>query len=77
MAVLGTGVPARAPGVELLGELPGSDYAAAPGLVRRADGATVQLTPLLYRLLDAVDGQRDHARLGRRARTALRQIGRA
>ena len=50
------GLPVRARGVELLGELAGSGYQRAPGLVRRADGQTVQLTPLLYRLLEQVDG---------------------
>ena len=65
MTVLDTGVPARAPGVELLGELTGSGYAATPGLVRRGDGQTVQLTPLLYQLLDTVDGRRDDGELAR------------
>jgi putative peptide zinc metalloprotease protein len=49
----------RAPGVELLGRLSGSGYRRVPGLVRRGDGQTLQLTPLLYQLLAAVDGQRD------------------
>ncbi|SCL17951.1 putative peptide zinc metalloprotease protein [Micromonospora pallida] len=53
-------VPARAPGLELLGELPGSGYRQPPGLVRRADGQTCQLTRLLYLLLDAIDGQRTY-----------------
>ena len=59
MALLDARVPARAPGVELLGELDGSGYAKPQGLVRRADGQTVQLTQLLYQLLAAVDGTRD------------------
>ncbi|HVM27933.1 MAG TPA: hypothetical protein VM433_09700, partial [Mycobacteriales bacterium] len=63
--------PDRAAGVELLGSLVGSGYRRAPGLVRRGDGQTVQLTPLLYTLLDVVDGQRTAAELaaelGRRA----------
>lgn len=63
MTLLDARAPARAPGVELLGELAGSGYAAAPGLVRRADGQTCQLTPLLYALLEAVDGRRDHEQL--------------
>lgn len=58
-------VPARADGTELLGELAGSGYRQAPSLVRRADGQTVQLTPLLYQLLEAVDGRRDSAGLAR------------
>ena len=48
--------PARAEGVELLGEVSGSGYAVAPCLARRADGQTVQLTPLLHATLEALDG---------------------
>jgi putative peptide zinc metalloprotease protein len=59
MSVLDAGAPARAPGVELLGELRGSGYKDAPSLVRRADGQTIQVTGLLYQLLEAVDGERD------------------
>jgi putative peptide zinc metalloprotease protein len=51
--------PHRAPGVELLGVLAGSGYRQAPGLVRRGDGQTLQLTPLLYGLLGLLDGVRD------------------
>ncbi|WP_210505427.1 hypothetical protein [Naasia sp. SYSU D00057] len=51
-------VPARAEGVQLLGALDGSGYRTPPALVRRADGQVLQLTPLLYALLDAVDGER-------------------
>jgi putative peptide zinc metalloprotease protein len=52
-------VPALAGGVELLGEMQGSGYESGQFLVRRADGQTIQLTPLLYRVLEAVDGRRD------------------
>ncbi len=45
--------------MELLGEFTGSGYNEAPRLVRRADGQTVQLTPLLYQLLETLDGERD------------------
>lgn len=58
MTLLDARTPARAPGVELLGELGGSGYRSAPGLVRRADGQTCQLTPLLYALLGLLDGRR-------------------
>ena len=51
--------PARADGVELLGTVAGSGYRRQPALVRRGDGQTIQLTPLLYGLLEAVDGERD------------------
>jgi putative peptide zinc metalloprotease protein len=51
-------VPARADGVQLLGEVPGSGYRRPPALARRRDGQVVQLTPLLHQVLHAVDGQR-------------------
>ena len=65
---------ARAEGLELLGEVSGSGYKDGAALVRRADGQMVQLGPLMYALLEAIDGERDHAalaaamseRLGRR-----------
>ena len=53
-------VPVPAGGLRLIGQLSGSGYRAAPSLVRRADGQMLQLTPLLYRTLEAVDGQRDY-----------------
>jgi putative peptide zinc metalloprotease protein len=52
-------VPQRASGVELLGSIRGSGYRRPPCLVRRGDGQTVQLTPLLYSVLDVIDGHRD------------------
>ncbi|MEW5808557.1 MAG: hypothetical protein AB1925_03810 [Actinomycetota bacterium] len=48
----------RADGVELIGEMAGSGYKVPPSLVRRADGQTIQLTPLLYATLRAIDGSR-------------------
>lgn len=51
-------VPARAGGVQLLGQSEGSGYREAPSLVRRADGQTLQLTRLLYLVLEAADGNR-------------------
>ncbi len=65
---------ARVDGLELLGTVSGSGYKEGAALVRRADGQMVQLGPLMYALLEAVDGERDHAaladalteRLGRR-----------
>lgn len=50
--------PELADGVQLLGETKGSGYKQAPSLVRRADGQTIQLTRLLYLVLEAVDGRR-------------------
>ncbi len=49
----------RADDIQLIGEMAGSGYRVPPSLVRRGDGQTVQLTPLLYALLESVDGQRD------------------
>src|SRR5688500_1716265 len=48
----------RADGVQLIGELPGSGYRVPPSLVRRGDGQTMQLTRLLYLVLEAADGDR-------------------
>ena len=56
-------LPARAEGIELLGDVHGSGYAAGAALVRRADGQVVQLGPLLYTLLESVDGRRTTAEL--------------
>lgn len=53
----------RAHGVELIGELAGSGYRVPPSLVRRADGQTIQLTPLLYSTLREIDGDRDAAQV--------------
>ncbi|MDQ0849068.1 putative peptide zinc metalloprotease protein [Arthrobacter sp. B3I9] len=63
-------VPVRADGVQLLGETKGSGYREAPSLVRRSDGQTIQLTKLLYLVLEAIDGHRgleeiaEHASIG-------------
>ena len=45
----------------MIGEMEGSGYRTPPALARRADGQVVQLTPLLYAVLDAVDGTRTEA----------------
>jgi putative peptide zinc metalloprotease protein len=50
--------PARVDGVQLIGEMVGSGYRTPPALVRRGDGQVLQLTPLLYLVLSAVDGRR-------------------
>src|SRR3954447_10141381 len=68
----------RAGGLELLGAVSGSGYKAGAALVRRADGQMVQLGPLMYALLEAIDGERDQEalaaamseRLGRRVEPA-------
>ncbi|NYJ06723.1 hypothetical protein [Petropleomorpha daqingensis] len=68
------GALARAAGVDLLGPVHGSGYRDGAALVRRADGQMVQLGPLLYGLLECIDGRRSldelaaatSERLGRR-----------
>ena len=55
--------PARADGLQLIGEMQGSGYRVPPALVRRGDGQTLQLTPLLYAVLEAVDGRRGCAEI--------------
>src|SRR5579884_2788274 len=54
---------ARAEGIELLGDVHGSGYKDGAALVRRADGQVVQLGPLMYALLDEVDGTRSNDEL--------------
>jgi len=49
-------VPTRVEGVQLIGVLVGSGYRTPPALVRRSDGQVLQLTPLLYLVLQACDG---------------------
>jgi putative peptide zinc metalloprotease protein len=61
----------RAQGVELLGSLDGSGYRSGAALVRRADGQMVQLGPLMYALLDTVDGRRDTLELSEALRERL------
>jgi putative peptide zinc metalloprotease protein len=51
----------RADDIQLIGEMAGSGYRVPPSLVRRGDGQTVQLTSLLYALLESIDGRRDVA----------------
>src|SRR3954452_24301701 len=68
------GALARAAGIELLGPVHGSGYRDGAALVRRADGQMVQLGPLMYGLLECIDGRRSFdeltagltERLGRR-----------
>jgi putative peptide zinc metalloprotease protein len=56
-------IPARPAGLELIGEMAGSGYRTPPSLVRRQDGQTLQLTPLLYAVLEAVDGKRGYPQI--------------
>ncbi len=59
----GPDVPELATGVDLIGEYQASGYKEAPCLVRRADGQTIQLTPLLYALVEVIDGRRNTTEL--------------
>jgi putative peptide zinc metalloprotease protein len=70
----GAAVPQRADGVELLGSMQGSGYRNPPALVRRRDGQVLQLTPLLYQVLEAIDGERTVAQV---ATHATERVGRS
>ncbi|HEX2177329.1 MAG TPA: hypothetical protein VHG70_15600 [Nocardioidaceae bacterium] len=61
---------ARADGIALIGEMRGSGYRNPPALVRRGDGQTLQLTRLLYLVLEAVDGARSDEEIAARVSTA-------
>ncbi|MCW2708160.1 MAG: hypothetical protein JWM22_2002, partial [Frankiales bacterium] len=63
--------PRRAEGLELLGALAGSGYDGGTFLVRRHGGQSVQLTPLLYGLLEQVDGERGVEALATRLSDAI------
>ncbi|MBA2956188.1 hypothetical protein GON03_17750 [Nocardioides sp. MAH-18] len=63
--------PARVDGVELIGEMVGSGYRTPPALVRRPDGQVLQLTPLLYLVLAAVDGRRSCSEIADRVGAVL------
>src|SRR5579875_2830702 len=68
---------ALAQGVELLGEVSGSGYNKGAALVRRADGQMVQLGPLMYGLLECLDGRRDRDELAAALSERLgRRVGR-
>src|SRR4051794_35962258 len=58
-------VPVLVSGTQLLGVQPGSGYVTPPLLVCRADGQVMHLTPLLYAVLEAVDGERDLEQIAR------------
>ena len=68
------GTLARVEGLELLGEVSGSGYKEGAALVRRADGQMVQLGPLMYGLLEEIDGERDNDAL---AAAMSERLGRA
>ena len=60
----GTGVAdqpslARSDGVDLIGDYEGSGFREPPSLVRRVDGQILQFPPLLYEVLQSMDGRHD------------------
>lgn len=57
----------RAEGVELLGEYEGSGFKDPRYLARRSDGSLIQLTQLLYAVLEGIDGQRNLEEVAARA----------
>src|SRR5437763_11725034 len=63
MVVISARVPARSEGVELIGKMEGSGHRVPPSLVRRQDGQILQVTPLLYAVLEAIDGRADLAEI--------------
>jgi len=65
--------PTRVDDLQLIGAMVGSGYRTPPALVRRGDGQTLQLTPLLYSVLDAVDGRRSHAEIATIVSQAMRR----
>jgi putative peptide zinc metalloprotease protein len=67
-------VPQLATGVSLIGEYQASGYEDPPCLLRRADGQTIQVTPLLYALVEVIDGRRNTAEL---AEALSERIGRS
>ena len=56
---LTTPTPRRPAGLELLGEFKGSGFTEPQYLVRRADGQVIQLSGLLYAVVQSADGRRD------------------
>ena len=67
--------PTRVDGVQLIGDMVGSGYRTPPALVRRGDGQVLQLTPLVYLVLKAVDGRRSCAEIAGLVSNALdRQV---
>jgi putative peptide zinc metalloprotease protein len=56
---LTTATPRPSAGLELLGEFKGSGFREPQYLVRRADGQVIQLSRLLYAVVQSADGRRD------------------
>src|SRR3954465_14895294 len=65
--------PARAAGIELIGEYEGSGFKEPPALVRRADGQVIQLPPLLYSVAAKADGRRSYDDIAREVTAEIRR----
>jgi putative peptide zinc metalloprotease protein len=65
--------PARADGIELIGEYEGSGYKEPPSLVRRMDGQIIQLPPLLFAVVEAADGTRGYDELAEIVSNAIQR----
>jgi len=63
-----------AAGIELVGPIPGTGYRGGAALVRRADGQLVRLGPLLYALLECLEGDCDRTTV---AAEMSRRLGRS
>jgi putative peptide zinc metalloprotease protein len=63
--------PGPAEGIELVGEYEDSGYREPPYLVRRADGQTIQLSRLLYLVVQHANGRRDHGEVADRVSRAF------
>ena len=59
-------VPRLAEGLDLMGVYEGSGFKEQPYLARRADGQVVQISHLLYLIVEAMDGERDLEEIARR-----------
>ena len=70
----GADVPVRAPGLQLIGEMKGSGYREPPALARRGDGQTIQLTGLLYLVLEHVDGHSDFTAIAERVSASYGKV---
>lgn len=65
--------PRLAEGIDLIGEYEGSGFKETPHIARRADGQVLQLSPLLFEIAQASDGERDERAI---AELAGERIGR-
>jgi putative peptide zinc metalloprotease protein len=68
---VGSAVPQLAPGVERIGEYQGSGLTEATYLARNPRGQVVQLSRLLYAVLDEIDGSRTTSEIADRASAAF------